>query len=121
MDEVAPGRLQATLLDTGAGLYTFLVTTASGTQRRLHLRRHRAENESWGISPALTAWRADGLIEDRDPGRVTRSRDAGSQRRALDRSLLMLALALFLCGVLVDRATLQRPSVQRILQRLRVP
>ena len=121
MDEVAPGRLQATLPDAGAGLYTFLVTTASGTQRQLHLRRHRAENENWGISPALTSWRADGLIEDRDPRRATRSRDDGSQRRPLDRSLLMLALVLFLCGVLVDRASLRRSSVARILRRWRAP
>ena len=103
-DAVAHGRVRATLPDSGAGLYTFLVTTPYGTERRLHLRQHRAETATWGTDPALDAWRAEGLVamwDARLPAAV-----GADQRRArpLDRSLMALALALFLCGVLVDRA-----------------
>ena len=39
-DYIAPGRLRATLPDTGSGLYTFVASTSRGTQRQLHLRRN---------------------------------------------------------------------------------
>ena len=60
-DNIAPGRLRATLPDTGSGLYTFVVSTSRGTQRQLHLRRNGAENETWGTNPALHVWRNEGL------------------------------------------------------------
>lgn len=110
VDRIAPGRLQAILPDAGAGLYTVVVTTTAGTQRRLHLRRQRAESESWGTGAALVSWRSEGLIEDWTPSRVASASDAGQVRRPLDRSLVMLALALFVCGILVDRASLPRPT-----------
>jgi len=101
---IAPGRVRAMVPDAGAGLYTFLVTTPSGTERRLHLRQHRAETATWGINPALEAWRAEGLVAMWDPGRIATAGDGRRGRRPVDRSLMVLALALFLCGVLVDRA-----------------
>jgi Ca-activated chloride channel family protein len=116
-DRVAPGRLQAMLPDAGAGLYTFLVMTPFGTQRQLHLRRHRAETATWGTNPALVAWRAEGLIEDWDPRRVATLRDAQRGARPLDRSLMALGLALFLCGVLVDRARIDGRGVMDIVRR----
>ena len=67
--------MQATLPDAGPGLYTFLVVDFAGTQRQLHLRRHRAENEAWGTNPALDAWRTAGLIRDWDPGFLAHHRD----------------------------------------------
>lgn len=110
-DPVAPGRLRATLPDAGPGLYTFLVSTPLGTQRQLHLRRHRAEDERWGTNPALDAWRSAGLISPWDPGMLARYRDGDRGRHPVDRSLIGLALMLFLSGVLVDRTRLDRAAV----------
>ncbi len=119
MNPVAPGRLRATLPDAGSGLYTFLVSSSLGTQRQLHLRRHRAENETWGTNPALDAWRTAGLVSDWDPGFLARHRDSNRTRPPVDRSLVGLALALFLSGVLVDRAKLHKASVGSLLKGLR--
>lgn len=119
-DDVAPGRLRATLPDAGSGLYTFLVSTPLGTQRQLHLRRHRAENETWGTNPALDAWRTAGLVSNWDPGFLAQHRDANRARPPVDRSLVGLALALFLLGVLVDRTKLHsfsRISPGTVLRR----
>jgi len=111
MNHVAPGRLRAMLPDAGAGLYTFLVSTSLGTQRQLHLRQRRAENETWGTNPALDAWRSAGLVRDWDPGFLAQSRADNRVRPPIDRSLVGLALALFLSGVLVDRTKLHKVSV----------
>jgi len=119
MDRVAPGRLRATLPDAGAGLYTFLIATAQGSQRQLHLRRQRAESGAWGVNPALQAWRRDGLAGDWQPGLLARRRDDGG-KRALDRTLIAGALVLFLAGVLLDRATLKRATVSAALRRWRI-
>ncbi len=108
MDFIAPGLLQATLNDAGSGLYTFLVSTSLGTQRQLHLRRHRAENEVWGTNPALDTWMTAGLLRNWDPAFLAQRREDSRARHPIDRSLVGLALALFLSGVLVDRAKLSR-------------
>jgi uncharacterized membrane protein len=113
-EHVAPGRLRATLPDAGSGLYTFLVTTSLGTQRQLHLRRHHAEDESWGTNPALDAWRAAGLVSNWDPGFLAQHRDGNRAQLPIDRSLVGLALALFLSGVLVDRTRLLEAGVGRM-------
>jgi hypothetical protein len=117
-DYVAPGRLRATLPDAGSGLYTFLVSTSLGTQRQLHLRRHRAENETWGTNPALDAWRTAGLVSNWDPGFLAQHRDGNRARPPVDRSLIGLALALFLTGVLVDRTKLHKEALV-VMQGLR--
>lgn len=116
-DAVAPGRLRATLPEAGPGLYTFLVSTPRGTLRQLHLRRHRAESESWGTNPALDAWRAAGLIEQWSPSFLARHRDTELGRRPVDRSLIGLGLVLFLAGVLVDRTRWTKAGVRQALQR----
>lgn len=116
-DPVAPGRLRATLPDDGPGLYTFVVTTSLGTQRQLHLRRQRVENATWGTNPALDAWRTAGLVGQWDPGILARPRDDNRGRRPVDRSLIGLALALFLAGVVVDRTRLDRAGVREFLRR----
>ncbi|MBK7472061.1 MAG: VWA domain-containing protein [Betaproteobacteria bacterium] len=87
-----------------------LVSTSLGTQRQLHLRRNRTENEAWGTNPALDAWRTAGLVSDWDPGFLAQHRDSIRARRPLDRSLIGFALALFLAGVLVDRARLSKTA-----------
>ncbi len=111
MDPVAPGRFQATLTDAGSGLYTFVVSTPLGTLRQLHLRRRPAENEAWGTNPALDTWRAAGLVSEWDPASLSRSRVVNRTRPPADRSLVALALALFLAGVLVDRTRLWQAIV----------
>jgi len=112
MDPVAPGRLQAMLKDAGSGLYTFQVSTPLGTRRQLHLRRHRAENETWGTNPALDAWRTAGLVSVWVPGFLAQTREGIRARLPVDRSLVGLALALFLSGVLVDRSKLSKPRLR---------
>lgn len=116
-DYVAPGRLRATLPDTGSGLYTFLVSTSLGTQRQLHVRRNRAEHATWGTNPALDAWRTAGLISNWDPGLLVQHRESSLTRRPVDRSLVGLALALFLAGVLVERTRLYKLA-SALAQRL---
>ena len=112
-DYIAPGRLRATLPGTGSGLYTFVVSTSRGTQRQLHLRRNRAENETWGTNPALHVWRNEGLVTDWNADVLAQHRVADESRHPVDRSLIVLALALFLLGVLVDRTRLYEASVGR--------
>jgi hypothetical protein len=104
-EEVAPGRLHARLPDAGAGLYAFVASTPLGTQRVLHLRRHRAETQTWGMNPAVDEWKSVGLVEDWREGRPITD---GRTRREADPSLVALALVLFLAGVLADRAHLPR-------------
>ena len=117
-DQVAPGRLRATLPDAGPGFYTFLVSTPLGTQRQLHLRRHRAESEAWGINPALDDWRAAGLIGPWDPVLLARHRGPGAPP-PVDRSLMVLGLGLFLSAILVDRTRLNAAGVVSALKRWR--
>lgn len=118
-DLVAPGRWRATLPEAGAGLYTFQVSTPRGTRRQLHLLRHRAEDQAWGTSPKLDAWKQEGLISTWEPGDQAAKWAGQQDRRPIDRSLIGLGLALFLCGVLVDRATLNRELVSGLLRRWR--
>jgi len=116
MDAVAPGRVRATLPDDGPGLYTFLVSNSHGTQTQLHLRHQRGESEAWGTNPALSAWRSAGLIGDWDPAFIAPRRDGRREPRPVDRSLIGLALALFVSGVLVDRS---RPNIRSVREALR--
>jgi uncharacterized membrane protein len=118
-DPVAPGRLRGALPDAGPGLYTFLVSTSQGTQRQLHLRRHRAEGESWGTNPELKAWANAGLIRKWKPDFLPPPHDESGDNRLVDRSLMGLGLLLFLAGVLVDRQRLDKAGFKTALQRLR--
>lgn len=120
MDHVGPGRMRAFVPEAGPGLYTFTLSTPLGTQRQLHLRQHRAETETWGINPRLAAWTNDGLVGAWTPGELAPPPSDGSEARLpVDRTLLALALALFLSGVLVDRTRLTRAFVSDRLRRLR--
>ncbi len=88
-DYIAPGRLRATLPDTGSGLYTFVASTSRGTQRQLHLRRNAAENETWGTNPALHVWRSEGLVSDWDADVLAQHRLADESLHPVDRSLIV--------------------------------
>jgi uncharacterized membrane protein len=125
LDPVAPGRWRTAVADAGPGLYTVLASTPQGTQRQLHLRRERSENESWGTNPALAAWRSAGLIRAWDPAPLPHAPSAGPGLRPADRSLIGLALALFGAGVVVDRTRLTATGVAArvaaALRRWRAP
>ena len=119
LEVVAPGRWRGTLPDAGAGLYTFVVSTPRGTQRQLHLRPQRAETRRWGLNPTLEAWRAAGLVGTWDAGSLARKRDVQRVPGPPDRALTALALALFLAGVVVDRAGGSLAGVRPTLRRWR--
>jgi von Willebrand factor type A domain len=104
---VAPGRLRMSLPDEGPGVYTFIASSSLGTQKLLHLRRHRAEDEAWGTSPALEAWKNARLINNWDPAILQRPTGTRVERQ-IDRWLIGLALVLFLAGVIVDRLKFMR-------------
>ena len=116
-DAVAPGRLRATLPNAGPGLYTFVVSDSSGIRRHLHLRRDRAENQAWGINPALDAWVASGVVSRWHANFFARHRDDAG--RPVDRSWIALALALFLSGVAVDRTRLDKGAIGQAVRRWR--
>ena len=120
VDTVAPGRLRATLPDDGPGLYTFIATTARGTQRQLHLRRPGVESQKWGIDPALEAWRKEGLVAAWDPRALLAAAPGERARRAPDRTLLGLTLGLFLAGVVLDRTGLSLAAVNAAWRRWRL-
>ncbi len=108
MANVAPGRWRAELPDAGPGLYVFQVADAHTVQRHLHLRRHRGEDRSWGTNPDLETWRRAGLVSSWNASLLRSHLDEAGAGRPFDRTLIGLALALFLSGVVVDRATLKR-------------
>ena len=118
-DTVAPGRLRASLADAGPGLYTVLVSTPLGTQRHLHLLRNRAENEAWGINPALAQWKAQGLVADGVPGMPPARPGGAATDHPTDRSLIALALFLFMAGVLADRTRPDLAALRAAMRRWR--
>lgn len=117
-EAIAPGRLRATLPDAGPGLYTFVLSSPLGTQRLQHLRRQRTEDRFWGANPALDTWKAAGLVSDWDPAALARRHD-DHRPRPVDRTLVLLGLALFLCGVLIDRTRLNVLAVVHAVRRRR--
>ncbi len=117
VEHFAAGRVRATLSDAGPGLYTFVVSTPQGVQRQLHLVRQPDEGGTWGTSPALVQWRDAGLITAWEPDFQTRPRGVEGQR--VDRWLLAVSLALFLCGVVLDRTRLGSAQIAQVLRTLR--
>lgn len=120
VEAVAAGRWRGPLPDAGPGLYTVVLSTPFGTQRQLYLRRQLAESEARGLHPALDEWQAAGLISAWDPGLAARRAGADAATRPIDRSLIALALALFLCGVALDRLR-SGPRRATSLSALRAP
>ena len=126
-DYVAAGRMRAMLPDDGAGLYTLVISTPLGTQRVVHLRSRRGEAETWGTNPALADWMKSGLVADWDSTAALRSSPRLRADDEPDRSLIALALCLFLAGVLVDRAPALfaalggSATIGRLLKRRRLP
>jgi hypothetical protein len=108
-ENVAPGRVSAKLPAGDAGLYTFVVSSAAGTQRLLHLNRHLEEDEAWGTSSAIEEWRRAGLVSNWDDAAIEHLRSSSVRRSEPDRWLIGLGLALFLTAILIDRIRPRRP------------
>jgi hypothetical protein len=108
MANVAPGRWRAELPEAGPGLYAIQVADERAVQRHLHLRRHRGEDRAWGTNPDLEKWRRAGLVSSWNPGLLRSHLNEAGADHPFDRTLIGLALVLFLSGVAVDRVTLKR-------------
>ena len=104
MEPVAPGRRRALLPDAGPGLYSVMLADDRGVRQQRHLRQPRDETRTWGVSPALAAWQAEGLASAWNPRQLRATGDGVPARRPLDRSLLVLGLLLCLAGIVLDRA-----------------
>jgi hypothetical protein len=103
LEATAVGRWRGPLPDAGPGLYTAMLSTPFGKQRQLYLRRQQTEGEARGLNPALDDWRAAGLIGAWDPAELPRRAGGATATRPIDRSLMALALVLFVTGVGIDR------------------
>ena len=119
MEQVAPGRWRAELPEAGPGLYAFQAADSHATQRQLHLRRHRHEDTSWGTNPALDGWRRAGLLSNWNPSLGQSHPGGAGAGRPFDRTLVGLALALFLAGVAVDRMALAGLGATLLAWRMR--
>ncbi len=104
-EPVAPGHWRARLADAEAGVHAVRWTSPAGTLQRWHLRMGRSESRTWGVEPAIGRWRAAGLLTDADalPDRANPPRLHPARTQAPDTRLLLLALALALAGIVVDR------------------
>ncbi|HMR70474.1 MAG TPA: hypothetical protein PKA84_09580, partial [Rubrivivax sp.] len=104
-EPVAPGRWRALLTDAEAGVHAVRWTSHAGTLQRWHLRTGRSESRTWGVEPAIGRWRASGLLAAADarPDRASPPPPGPAAELAPDTRLLLLALALALAGIVVDR------------------
>jgi hypothetical protein len=100
---VSPGRLSAAIKDPEVGLYSFTVQVGEGVRRVSHLRRAPRERAGPGPSPEIVAWRTDGLVRDWSAAEFERAIAGVAPAEGRPQRALLLALALFLVGVLVER------------------
>ena len=100
----APGRLGAAIGDPEAGLYSFTVQVGESVRRVSHLRRAPRERAGAGPHPDVAAWRADGLLSDWSAAEYERTLAGMAPADGRPQRALLLALALFVLGVLVERA-----------------
>ena len=99
----APGRLSASIRDPEAGLYAFTVQAGDGVRRVSHFRRAPRERAGAGPNPDILAWRADGLLREWSAVELQRAIEDVEPAAGRPQRALLLALALFLLGVLVER------------------
>jgi Ca-activated chloride channel family protein len=101
--QTAPGRATAEIPGDGPGLYTITVDAGGLASRVVHLREPRRELAATGPNPAIDEWRRAGLVRDWSPAALNEVLGAlPSTERSPSRALLV-AMALFVLGVLVDR------------------
>jgi hypothetical protein len=99
----APGRATCVLRDPAAGLYRFTVVTTAGSQSLAHLRQPVRERGIAGPNPQLQAWQGTGLIQAWSPAGLARAVNSAPAPRVELQRALLLALLLFVCGVILDR------------------
>jgi len=105
-----PGRASAVLPDPEPGLYTFNVAAARGGQRATFLRQPVSELGRIGPSPEIPVWKRAGLIHDWSAADLARVMRPVPTNEAIPYRPILLALALFLVGVLVDRLPAGAPG-----------
>jgi Mg-chelatase subunit ChlD/uncharacterized membrane protein len=99
----APGRLAAAIGDPEVGLYSFTVQVGERVRRVSHLRRTPRERAGPGPHPDIAAWRTEGLISDWSAAEYERTLADMAPADGPPQRALLLALALFVLGVLVER------------------
>lgn len=100
----APGRASAEIEDAGTGLYAFTVETAGAATSLVHLRRAPRELGATAPNPDIADWRRAGLVRDWSPAAFEKALGELRPAERHPSRAVLLALALFLLGVLVDRA-----------------
>jgi Ca-activated chloride channel homolog len=108
LEAAGPGRASATLRDPLPGLYSFAVATPAGAQRLTYLRQPLRESAGVGPSPQIGAWKRTGLVRDLTAANLVAAVRAAPATAAGPGRALLLAFALFLLGVVVDRLPLPR-------------
>jgi uncharacterized membrane protein len=99
----APGRLGAGIDEPEAGLYSFTVHVRESVRRVSHLRRAPRERAGAGLHPDVAAWRTDGLLSDWSAAEYERTLAGMAPADGRPQRALLLALALFMLGVLLER------------------
>jgi Mg-chelatase subunit ChlD len=104
LSPTAPGRLGAAIGDPAAGLYSLTVQVGESVRRVSHLRRAPRERAGPGPHADVAAWRADGLLSDWSATEYERTLAGMAPADGRPQRALLLALALFVLGLLVERA-----------------
>jgi hypothetical protein len=99
----AAGRLSAGINEPEDGLYTISVIASDAARRLVHLRAARREFGDGRPNPDIAAWAEAGLLREWSPAAFQAALDGlPPSGRNPDRAML-LALGLFLLGLLIDR------------------
>lgn len=103
LEATAPGRLSAMAPATEAGLYALTVTTTDGSRALRHLRAARPELGPLEPSAEVAAWQREGLVREWSAAQLRRTVAEMTAPSQSPGEALLLALALFLLGVVVER------------------
>ncbi len=103
LEASAPGRASIQLHEPEPGLYRFTAVTTGGALRLVHLRQPLREHGQPGPSPLLDAWRRAGLVSEWSPAALAQAAHSAPAASEHSERPVLLALFLFLCGVLLDR------------------
>jgi uncharacterized protein YegL len=104
LESSAPGRTSAEIDEPETGLYTFTVEMAGAVRRIVHLREPRRELGAPGPNPDIAAWRSAGLVREWSAADLDKALGAMRPVERRPARAMLLALSLFMLGILVDRA-----------------